>query len=83
MQHSLDCLLGGLRTLQHNEVRDLVADCLREARFPRVEVEPQLQPLSGESFKLKSTNTDDDARSDVKCVGSIVDYDRLISILRC
>ena len=69
VQHSLDCLLGGFRTLQHNEVRDLVADCLREARFPGVEVEPQLQPLSGESFKLKTTNTDEDARSDVKCVG--------------
>jgi len=69
VQHSLDCPIGGYRTLQHNEVRDLVAECLREARYHAVEPEPMLQPLSGESFKLKSANKDDDARSDVKCVG--------------
>ena len=43
--------------------------CLREARFPGVEIEPELQILAGESFKLKSANKEDDARSDVKCVG--------------
>ena len=53
-------------------MRDLVADCLKEARFPGVETEPQLQVLSKtekEAFKLKSVNKEDDARSDVKCVG--------------
>jgi hypothetical protein len=34
-----------------------------------VEVEPKLQPLSGEQFDLKSANKDDDARSDIKCTG--------------
>ena len=67
--NSLDCLIGGFLTLQHNEVRDLAADCLKEARFPGVTTEPELQILTGESFKLKSTNRDEDARSDVKCVG--------------
>src|ERR1700749_3491471 len=62
-------IVFGYRTLQHSEVRDLVAECLREAHYPGVELEPQLQPLSGESFKLKSANEEDDARSDVKCVG--------------
>ena len=56
------------RTIQHNEVRDLVAEILRETKFSGVETEPLLQPLSGESFKLKSANKDQDAR-DVKCVG--------------
>ena len=69
IQHALDCNLGGYRTLQHNEVRDLVAECLRETRFSAVEAEPQLQPLSGESFILKSANKEEEARSDVKCVG--------------
>jgi hypothetical protein len=69
IQHSLDCGLGGYRTLQHNEVRDLIAECLREARYHAVETEPQLQPLSGESFRLKSANKEEEARSDVKCVG--------------
>jgi hypothetical protein len=69
VQHSLDCMVGGFRTLQHNEVRDLVADCLSEAKFPGVGTEPDLMELSGESFKLKSANVDEEARSDVKCIG--------------
>jgi hypothetical protein len=69
IQHSLDCNLGGYRSFQHNEVRDLVAECLKETKFQAVEVEPQLQPLSGESFRLKSANKEAEARSDVKCVG--------------
>ena len=69
VQHSLDCPIGGYRALMHNEVRDLVAECLKEARYHAVEPEPDLQPLTGETFKLKSVNTADDARSDVKCVG--------------
>ena len=67
IQHALDCNLGGYRTFQHNEVRDLVAECLRETRFHAVETEPQLQALSGESFRLKSANKEEEARSDVKC----------------
>ena len=50
-------------------MRDLVAECLRETRVHAVETEPELQPLSGESFQLKSANTEEEARSDVKCVG--------------
>jgi hypothetical protein len=69
LQHSLDCLVGGFRGLQHNEVRDLVADCLTESHYRLVETEPELLPLSGESFKLRSANKEDEARSDVKCVG--------------
>ena len=45
------------------------AECLREAKFHAVETEPTLQSLSGEAFKFKSANKDDDARSDVKCLG--------------
>jgi hypothetical protein len=69
LQHSLDCKLGGLRTIQHNEVRDVLAQCMREAGYTTVEVEPQLQELSGEVFEFKSANRDDDARSDIKCRG--------------
>jgi hypothetical protein len=69
IQHALDCKLGGLRTIQHNEVRDVVAQCMREAGHSLVEVEPQLQELSGEVFEYKSANVEADARSDVKCCG--------------
>jgi hypothetical protein len=69
VQHALDCKLGGLRTIQHNEVRDTLVQCMREAGFTPVEPEPKLQPLSGEVFEYKSANKDDEARSDIKCCG--------------
>jgi hypothetical protein len=69
VQHALDCKLGGLRVIQHNEVRDVLAQCMREAGHSLVEVEPQLQELSGEVFEYKSANKEADARSDIKCCG--------------
>ena len=30
VQHALDCTLGGFRTMQHNETRDVMARCMRE-----------------------------------------------------
>ena len=42
---------------------------MREAGHTAVEVEPQLQPLTGEVFDYKSANKDDEARSDIKCCG--------------
>ena len=36
---------------------------------PNVAIEPHLQPLSGKSFRLASTNTDDGARLDVRARG--------------
>ena len=62
IQHALDCKLSGLRTIQHNEVRDVLAECMREAGHSLVEVEPQLQELSGEVFEFKSANKEADAR---------------------
>jgi hypothetical protein len=50
LQHALDCGIGGYRTLQH-----------REAGFAGVEIEPRLQPLTGESLHLKSANQEDEA----------------------
>ena len=64
VQHALDCKLGGFR-IQHNEVRDTIAQFMREAGLKAVELEPQLQPLDGEAFDYKSANKDDEARSDI------------------
>ena len=69
VQHSLDCLLGGYRTIQHNEVRDVLAQAMREAGHTAVEVEPALLPLTGEAFHYRSANKEDDARSDIKVSG--------------
>jgi hypothetical protein len=68
MQHALDCMLGGFRTIQHNEVRDVFAQLMRDAGHT-VETEPPLQKLSGEVFEYKSANKEDDARSDIKASG--------------
>ena len=69
IQHALDCKLGGLRTIQHNEVRDVIAQCMREAGHSLVEVEPQLQELSGEVFELKSANKEADAAVRLSATG--------------
>ena len=69
VQHALDCKLGGFRILQHNEVRDTIAQVMREAGHAAVTIEPELQPLEGEVFDYKSANKENDARSDIKCCG--------------
>ena len=52
-------------SIRHNRIRDLLAGSLTEV-CPNVAIEPTLQPLSGETFPLKSTNVEDRARLDVK-----------------
>ena len=68
LQHALDCKLGGFRTIMHNEIRDVIAQVMRDAGHV-VETEPALQKLSGEGFEYKSANKEDDARSDIKATG--------------
>src|SRR4051794_21106650 len=82
VQRALDCKLGGLRIIQHNEVRDTIAQCMREAGHVAVELEPLLLPLEGEVFEYKSANKSDEARSDISAVVSGATCDRHISILR-
>ena len=47
IEHALSCRYGGLPIRRHNEVRNLLASCLRKAGCDTA-IEPQLQPLSGE-----------------------------------
>ena len=59
VQHALDCKLGGLRIIQHNEVRDTIAQFMREAGLRRWN-----SSLSfSEAFDSKSAN------KDIKCCG--------------
>lgn len=46
-EHALSCPTGGLPTVRHNELRDLLGSLLSEV-CPDVALEPVLQPLSGE-----------------------------------
>ena len=67
INHMLVCRHGGYPTIWHNELRDVVADLLREV-CTDVATEPCLQPLSGERLPL-SANKDDEARLDIRAKG--------------
>ncbi len=66
--HALSCSKGGFTISRHNEIRDLTAKIMSEVCHD-VEVEPKLQPLSGEQLRLASANRDQDARLDIKARG--------------
>ena len=51
--------------MRHNELRYSFANFLSDVCHD-VEIEPYLQPLQGETFALKSTTSDDDARLYIK-----------------
>ena len=62
--HALQCLTGGFTITRHNEVRDLLAESLREVST-NVSVEPTLLPLTGEHLRVRSATTNSDARLDM------------------
>jgi len=69
VDHALSCPKGGLPTLCHNEIRGLTATLLTEICH-KVQVEPQLQPVSSpETFSLLTANTQDGARLDIAMNG--------------
>ncbi len=66
--HALSCPTGGLPTLRHNEIRDLLATRLSEVCVD-VATEPTLQSLTGEEFSRLTANREDDARLDIRARG--------------
>ena len=68
VEHALSCKRRGFIHIRHNEIRDFTAEVLSEI-CQDVSVEPLLTPLSGETFKFKSTNVEDHARLDVAARG--------------
>ena len=52
-------------SIQHNTIRDITAQLLTEV-CPNVCVKPTLQLLTGERFPLRSTNTEEGTRLDIK-----------------
>ena len=68
VQHALNCKVGGLPIHRHNDIRDLTASLISEV-CPNTEIEPSLQPLTGESMERRSANTQDDSRLDIRCRG--------------
>ena len=63
--HAFSCPKGALPSIRHNQVRDITARLLTEV-CPSAGIEPTLQPLNGESFPLRSTNTEEGARLDIR-----------------
>ena len=68
LTHALHCPKGGFTIVRHNEIRDTFAELLQEVCHD-VQIEPLLQPLTGEEFERKTTTTDDEARLDIKANG--------------
>jgi hypothetical protein len=64
-EHSQICRMGGYIMDRHNAVRDLLFEACH--KVGRTEIEPGLRPvLPGEEYRLKSANTDPEARSDLR-----------------
>ena len=62
------CPKGGFISSRHNEVRDIVAEILKEI-CDDVATEPYLQQLTGETFAYKTAKTDPAARVDISALG--------------
>ena len=67
-ERAFSCPTGGLPTLRHNEIRDILASTLSEVCVDVVK-EPTLQPLLGETFQRRTTSRDPDACLDIRARG--------------
>ncbi|XP_057302766.1 uncharacterized protein LOC130636933 [Hydractinia symbiolongicarpus] len=65
VKHSMKCKMGGFVTRRHNDIRDLTSKLLKDVCHD-VQLEPNLLPLTGERFDLKSVKTGDDCRPDIR-----------------
>ena len=68
VEHTLSCPKGGFPSIRHNEIRDLTANLLTEV-CSDVCIEPELQPITGESLTGTSFNVQDGARLDIAANG--------------
>ena len=66
--HALTCPCGGYPIARHNEVRNILADTIREV-LPDVELEPALLPYGGEDLNGRTANRSQEARLDIRARG--------------
>ena len=59
--HAMSCPTGGLPSMRHNEIRDILGKLISEVSTS-TRIEPPLQPVTGETFVWQSTTREDDAR---------------------
>ena len=65
IQHAISYKKGGFITIIHNDLRDLTANLWTEV-YKDVNIEPQLIPVTGETFNNRTGNTSNEARVDTK-----------------
>ena len=63
----MNCHRGGFINARHNNVRNFEGRLLKDV-CNDVQIEPTLQPVNGVQFH-RSTNTNDEARLDVRATG--------------
>ena len=68
VEHALSCPRGAFPIIRHNEIHDLTASLLTEVCHD-VRVEPELQPIDGESMSNATANTSQGARLDIAVSG--------------
>ena len=68
ISHALSCPYGAFPIIRHNDVRELTAKLMSEVCHD-VQVEPHLQPLSGELLHHKTTKHEDNARVNIRAAG--------------
>ena len=68
VDHAQICKVSGFIHMRHNDPTHFLASCMK-AVYNDVEVEPKLQPLTGESLRHRTANTVHDARADIRVRG--------------
>ncbi len=66
--HALNCHLGGFVNARHDNIRDTVANLLKQVVHD-VEIEPKLQPVVNKHGYMKTAILDDEARLDCRARG--------------
>ena len=68
IDHAMVFKRGGFVSRRHNDIRDNLCSMLDDVCHD-VTKEPPLQPLTGETFELRSTNISETARLDIRARG--------------
>ena len=68
IDHAQICKLSGFIHMRHDDPTTFLAKCMREVHHD-VELEPPLQPLTGETLRHQTANTEPDARADIRVRG--------------
>ena len=65
IQHAMSCKKGGFITIRPNNLRDLTTNLLTEV-CKDVDIEPQLLPVTGETFNNQTSNTSNETKVVIK-----------------